>query len=277
MLPHNRLGRQLNTHLKVAADLFKSHELDVLGFWTDEFGASLGSGSEPYFAISANSGDDDRNVLTALLCGGVLHPADAPDLHALVDMGAMAGVFGHFRKARKAFRQPIYEIVMPAEGSMLTGPPRLHVVDDGLAADVFDGPRPGVGEIDEVRVVGPLSAATTDFEALGDNGDVGFTVHARPDVALIAGIAVASVAVLFWKFGVEDGRCPIDRVRDVLIDVGEQLSDVGRRDINSLLHHVDCLCGFPRHSLGEHLETGHRVGKNIDPVVGFLSQKLCIL
>ena len=31
----------LNTHLKVAADLFKSHELDVLGFWTDEFGASL--------------------------------------------------------------------------------------------------------------------------------------------------------------------------------------------------------------------------------------------
>ena len=31
----------LNTHLKVAADLFKSHELDVLGFWVEEFGASL--------------------------------------------------------------------------------------------------------------------------------------------------------------------------------------------------------------------------------------------
>ena len=31
----------LNTHLKVAAGLFKKHELDVLGFWAEEFGASL--------------------------------------------------------------------------------------------------------------------------------------------------------------------------------------------------------------------------------------------
>ena len=31
----------LNTHLNVAADLFKKHGLDVLGFWTEEFGTSL--------------------------------------------------------------------------------------------------------------------------------------------------------------------------------------------------------------------------------------------
>src|SRR3989442_14586386 len=28
----------LNTHLKVAADLFKKHGLGVLGFWTEEIG-----------------------------------------------------------------------------------------------------------------------------------------------------------------------------------------------------------------------------------------------
>jgi hypothetical protein len=31
----------LNTHLEVAAGLFKKHGLGVLGFWTEEFGASI--------------------------------------------------------------------------------------------------------------------------------------------------------------------------------------------------------------------------------------------
>ena len=31
----------LNTHLEVAAGLFQKHGLGVLGFWTEEFGASI--------------------------------------------------------------------------------------------------------------------------------------------------------------------------------------------------------------------------------------------
>ncbi len=86
----------LNTHLKVAADLFKKHTLGVLGFWTDEIGTG---GQITYMWTYADLEDRQKKVAAFAV-------ARTPDQDERPGVARLRGDAGETARPPRPLRQP---------------------------------------------------------------------------------------------------------------------------------------------------------------------------